>query len=52
MRRPAWSSRPGPTRPSFAILTGDPAGVGPIRRGQIVHATIDGFETLEVTFAA
>ena len=38
--------------PGDLIFTGTPAGVGPIRRGQIVHATIDGFETLEVTFAA
>ena len=33
------------------IFTGTPAGVGPIRRGQRVRATIDGFEPLEVTFA-
>ncbi|MES3151552.1 fumarylacetoacetate hydrolase family protein [Sphingomonas faeni] len=34
------------------IFTGTPAGVGPILRGQRVRATIDGFEPLEVTFAA
>ena len=38
--------------PGDLIFTGTPAGVGPIRRGQTVRATIDGFETLEVTFAA
>ncbi len=38
--------------PGDLIFTGTPAGVGPIRRGQIVRATIDGFEPLEVTFAA
>ena len=37
--------------PGDLIFTGTPAGVGPIRRGQTVHATIDGFETLVVTFA-
>ena len=37
--------------PGDLIFTGTPAGVGPIRRGQTVRATIDGFETLEVTFA-
>ena len=38
--------------PGDLIFTGTPAGVGPIQRGQTVRATIDGFETLEVTFAA
>ncbi len=38
--------------PGDLIFTGTPAGVGPIRRGQAVRATIDGFEPLEVTFAA
>jgi fumarylpyruvate hydrolase len=37
--------------PGDLIFTGTPAGVGPIRRGQSVRATIDGFEPLEVTFA-
>ena len=37
--------------PGDLIFTGTPAGVGPIRRGQTVHATIDGFETLVMTFA-
>jgi fumarylpyruvate hydrolase len=36
--------------PGDLIFTGTPAGVGPIRRGQSVRATIDGFEPLEVTF--
>lgn len=34
------------------IFTGTPAGVGAILSGQRVRATIDGFEPLEVTFAA
>ena len=38
--------------PGDLIFTGTPAGVGPIQRGQTVRATIDGFEPLEVTFAA
>ena len=38
--------------PGDLIFTGTPAGVGPIRRGQSVRATIDGFETLVVTFTA
>ena len=38
--------------PGDLIFTGTPAGVGPIQRGQTVRATIDGFETLVVTFAA
>ena len=38
--------------PGDLIFTGTPAGVGPIQRGQAVRATIDGFEPLEVTFAA
>ena len=38
--------------PGDLIFTGTPAGVGPIRRGQAVRATIDGFEALEVTFTA
>jgi fumarylpyruvate hydrolase len=38
--------------PGDLIFTGTPAGVGPIQRGQTIRATIDGFETLEVTFAA
>lgn len=38
--------------PGDLIFTGTPAGVGPIQRGQTVRATIDWFETLEVTFAA
>ncbi|MES3101138.1 fumarylacetoacetate hydrolase family protein [Sphingomonas faeni] len=38
--------------PGDLIFTGTPAGVGAIQRGQTVRATIDGFETLEVTFAA
>ncbi|SFO22196.1 fumarylacetoacetate hydrolase family protein [Sphingomonas sp. OK281] len=38
--------------PGDLIFTGTPAGVGPIQRGQTVRATIEGFETLEVTFAA
>ncbi|RZT54722.1 fumarylpyruvate hydrolase [Sphingomonas sp. BK036] len=38
--------------PGDLIFTGTPAGVGPIRPGQSVSATIDGFETLRVTFAA
>ena len=38
--------------PGDLIFTGTPAGVGPIRRGQSVSATIDGFEMLRVTFAA
>jgi fumarylpyruvate hydrolase len=37
--------------PGDLIFTGTPAGVGPIRRGQTVYATIDGFETLVMTFA-
>ncbi len=38
--------------PGDLIFTGTPAGVGPIQRGQAIRATIDGFEPLEVTFAA
>ncbi len=38
--------------PGDLIFTGTPAGVGPILRGQAVCATIDGFEPLQVTFAA
>ncbi len=38
--------------PGDLIFTGTPAGVGPIQRGQTVRATIDGYEPLEVTFAA
>jgi len=38
--------------PGDLIFTGTPAGVGPIRPGQSVSATIDGFETLRVTFTA
>jgi len=38
--------------PGDLIFTGTPAGVGAIQRGQTVRATIDGFETLEVTFSA
>ncbi len=38
--------------PGDLIFTGTPAGVGQIQRGQTIRATIDGFETLEVTFAA
>ena len=33
------------------IFTGTPAGVGPVRRGETVRATIDGVEPVEVTFA-
>jgi len=36
--------------PGDLVFTGTPAGVGPIRRGETVRATIDGFEPLEVTF--
>jgi fumarylpyruvate hydrolase len=38
--------------PGDLIFTGTPAGVGAIQRGQAVRATIEGFEPLEVTFAA
>ena len=34
------------------IFTGTPAGVGPIRAGQVVRATIDGTEPLEISFDA
>ena len=34
------------------IFTGTPAGVGPIRAGQVVRATIDGAEPLEISFDA
>ncbi|MEG3082872.1 fumarylacetoacetate hydrolase family protein [Sphingomonas sp. PB2P12] len=34
--------------PGDLIFTGTPAGVGPIRRGQRVRATIDGLEPLEI----
>ncbi len=37
--------------PGDLIFTGTPASVGPIRRGQTVRATIDGYDALEVTFA-
>ncbi len=37
--------------PGDLIFTGTPAGVGPIRAGQSVHATIAGLEPLDVTFA-
>lgn len=37
--------------PGDLIFTGTPAGVGPIRRGQRVRATIDGLEPLEIAFA-
>jgi fumarylpyruvate hydrolase len=37
--------------PGDLIFTGTPAGVGPIRRGQSVRATIKGYEALQVTFA-
>ncbi|WP_121903600.1 fumarylacetoacetate hydrolase family protein [Sphingomonas sp. PP-CE-3A-406] len=36
--------------PGDLIFTGTPAGVGPIRRGQRVRATIDGLEPLEIAF--
>lgn len=36
--------------PGDLIFTGTPAGVGPIRRGQRVRATIDGLEPLEIFF--
>jgi fumarylpyruvate hydrolase len=38
--------------PGDLIFTGTPAGVGAIQRGQAVRATIEGFDPLEVTFAA
>ncbi|MEG3173376.1 fumarylacetoacetate hydrolase family protein [Sphingomonas sp. ZB1N12] len=38
--------------PGDLIFTGTPAGVGAIQRGQTVRATIEGFDPLEVTFAA
>ena len=34
------------------IFTGTPAGVGPIRAGQVVRATIDGVQPLEISFDA
>ena len=37
--------------PGDLIFTGTPAGVGPIRAGQSVRATIAGLEPLDVTFA-
>ncbi|KQS50705.1 MULTISPECIES: fumarylacetoacetate hydrolase family protein [unclassified Sphingomonas] len=36
--------------PGDLIFTGTPAGVGPIRRGQRVRATINGLEPLEIAF--
>ena len=33
------------------IFTGTPAGVGPIRPGQSVRATLDGVAAVEVRFA-
>jgi fumarylpyruvate hydrolase len=38
--------------PGDLIFTGTPAGVCAIQRGQTVRATIEGFDPLEVTFAA
>ena len=38
--------------PGDLIFTGTPAGVGPIRPGERVRATIAGLEALEVAFAA
>ncbi len=38
--------------PGDLIFTGTPAGVGPIRAGERVRATIAGLEPLEVAFAA
>jgi fumarylpyruvate hydrolase len=37
--------------PGDLIFTGTPAGVGPIRAGQRVRATIDGLAPLEIAFA-
>jgi fumarylpyruvate hydrolase len=36
--------------PGDLIFTGTPAGVGPIRRGELVRGTIDGIDAVEVTF--
>ncbi len=38
--------------PGDLIFTGTPAGVGPIRPGETVRATIDGLDPVTVTFAA
>ncbi len=34
--------------PGDVIMTGTPAGVGPVKRGDILHATIDGLGALDV----
>jgi fumarylpyruvate hydrolase len=34
------------------IFTGTPAGVGPIRTGEAVRATLEGVDALEVSFSA
>lgn len=37
--------------PGDLVFTGTPAGVGPVRPGETLHATIVGLEALHVTFA-
>jgi len=38
-----------PLRPGDIIMTGTPAGVGPVVPGDRLHATIDGLSSLEIT---